>query len=393
MQSFEFYCPTKVVFGKDAELKCADLVKEFGGTKVLLHYGSKSAKESGLLDKISHILKQAGLSVVTLGGVVPNPRLSMVRSGIELCRKEGVDFIMALGGGSVIDSSKAIAIGLYNKDIDIWDYYLRKAPIKGSIPVGVILTVAAAGSETSNSSVITNEDGWIKRGMSNDLTRPKFAVMNPELTYSLPPYQTICGVTDIIMHTLDRYFAPAAENEMTDAIAEGLLRTIIKYGRLVLDAPQDYQIRSEIMWAGSLSHNTLTGLGRPTDFSVHQLGHELSGKFDVAHGSTLSTMWATWARYVYKKDIPRFARYAEKVWDIENNDLEQAAIDGINQTESYFASIGMPTSISQLIGRRLTDQEIDDLAEKCSFFKKRKIGVFYPADIDMIKEIYIKGNK
>ncbi|MGI6361329.1 MAG: iron-containing alcohol dehydrogenase [Bacillota bacterium] len=393
MQSFEFYSPTKVVFGKNSEQKAAELVQEFAGRKVLLHYGSQSAKKSGLVDKVTDILQQAGLAVVELGGVVPNPRLSMVRKGIELGKKAGVDFVLALGGGSVIDSSKAIAIGLYHQKIDIWDYFLRKVKISGTLPVGVILTIAAAGSETSNSSVITNEDGWIKRGMANDLTRPKFAIMNPEFTYSLPQYQTVCGVTDIIMHTLDRYFAPPAENEMTDAIAEGLLRTVIRNGRLVLDSPQDYQIRSEIMWAGSLSHNTLTGLGRQHDFAVHQLGHELSGKFDVAHGASLSTMWATWARYVYQKDIPRFARFAAKIWDIQDEDHKKAALAGIKKTEGYFTELGMPTTISQLVGRTLTETELTDLAEKCSFFKTRKIGSFYPADFEMIHELYTLNNK
>ena len=279
MLNFEYYTPTKVVFGKDTEKQAGELVKAFGGTKVLVHFGGQSAKKSGLLDRICNSLEEAGLSYVTLGGVVPNPHLSKVYEGIELCKKEGVDFILAVGGGSVIDSGKAIGYGVANEG-DVWDFYAKKRTAKACLPIGAVLTIAAAGSEMSNSSVITNEDGWLKRGYNDDVSRCKFAVMNPELTYTLPAYQTASGCVDILMHTMERYFTKAENTMLTDSVAEGLMRTVIYNAKVLAEDPENYDARAQVMWAGSLSHNGLTGCGTEGDWASHQLEHELGGMLD-----------------------------------------------------------------------------------------------------------------
>lgn len=389
MNSFEFYSPTKVIFGKGVENNVGAEIKAWGGTKVLVHFGGSSAKKSGLLDRVEASLKAAGVEYITLGGVVPNPRLSLVHEGIELCRKEGVDFILAVGGGSSIDSSKAIALGVkYNGDV--WDIYDRIAEPEDSLPTANILTLAAAGSETSEHTVITNENGWIKKGYGHRLCRPKFTMMNPELTYTLPAYQTACGIVDIMMHTLDRYFSPGGCNEMTDRIAEAVLKTVIQFGRIAIKDPMNYDARSEIMWAGSLSHNDLTGLGRPGDWSPHQLEHELSGYFDVSHGAGLAAVWGAWARYVYKADVMRFARYGVNVWGLAMNyeKPEETALEAIRVTEEYFTSIGMPITIKELIGKEISDGVIAELAKKCTFFGKRKIGGLVVLDKPQIIDIY-----
>jgi alcohol dehydrogenase YqhD (iron-dependent ADH family) len=393
MQNFEYYSPTKVIFGKGAEEHVGEEIKKLNVKKVLVHFGGQSARKSGLIDKVEKLLEEASIQYVTLGGVVPNPRLSLVRKGIELCAKEGVDFILAVGGGSVIDSSKAIAYGLANRDVDVWDLYIRKAQVKGCLPVGAILTISAAGSETSNSSVITNEDGNIKRGLGSDLARPKFAIMNPELTYSLPIYQVTCGIVDIMMHTLDRYFTCSKGNEMTDSIAEALLRVAIKNGKIAFKDKTDYDAMSELMWAGSLSHNNLTGLGAAGDFSTHQLGHELSGMFDVAHGASLSAVWGSWARYVYKENISRFAQYARNVWNINDGTEEEIALAGIKATEDYFKSLNMPISITELECGKLSEDVLEELAYRCSFKETREIGSFKKLNkADMLK-IYAAANQ
>ena len=288
MRNFDFYSPTYFVFGKDREAETGRYVKRFGGSRVLVVYGGQSAKRSGLLDRIMACLKEENLYAVELGGVKPNPRSGLVYEGIDLCRREKIDFILAVGGGSVIDTAKAIAYGLAEPDKDVWELYEHTRKAQKCLPVASILTIAAAGSETSNSSVITREDTHQKRAYNDDLSRPKFAIMDPELTYTLPRYQVGCGVVDIMMHTLERYFNPGhPSNRMTDEIAEGLLRTVIDAGRVAMQDSHNYDAMSEIMWAGSLSHNNLTGLGGVKDFSVHQFGHELSGMFDAEHGLSL----------------------------------------------------------------------------------------------------------
>ena len=293
MFDFKYYTPTKVVFGRNTESKVADLIKEFGGTKVLIHYGGGSVVRSGLLKRVTDTLDAAGISYVTLGGAVPNPHLGLVYEGIELVKKEKVDFLLAVGGGSAIDSAKAIGYGVAN-DGDVWDFYDYKRTAEGCLPLGVILTIAATGSEMSDSSVITKEEGLVKRGYSSDFGRPRFAIMNPELTMTLPDYQTACGCTDIMMHTMERYFTNGGNMELTDALAEGLLKTVKKNAVILRDDPKNYDARAEVMWAGSLAHNGLTGCGNDGgDWMTHKLEHELGGLYDVAHGAGLAAIWGT----------------------------------------------------------------------------------------------------
>lgn len=394
MNNFEFYSPTKVIFGKDVENNVGKEINAWGGTKVLLHFGGNSARSSGLLARIEKSLCDAGIDYISLGGVVPNPRLSLVREGTELCRKEKVDFLLAVGGGSAIDSAKAIALALANPQADIWDFYDGKAQPAACLPLGVVLTIAAAGSETSQSSVITNENGWLKKGFNNNLTRPKFAFMNPELTYSLPPYQTASGIVDIMMHTIERYFCSQKGNELTDRIAEQVLRNTIKYGKICMEEPRNYKARSEVMWSGSLSHNQITGLGGQGDFSGHALEHELSGMFDVTHGAGLAAIWCWWARYVVKADVNRFVQYAVNVWDcdLDSIDPEVTALEGIKKTEDFFISLGMPVNLSQLGVGILTSAQIEELATKCCYFGRRVVGTVKPLQVEDIKTIFHLAN-
>lgn len=388
MHNFEYYTPTRVVFGKAAEKEAGRLVKEQNCKKVLLHYGGNSAKESGLLDRVCRSLEEEGIAYVVLGGVVPNPHLSLVREGVELCKKEGVDFILAVGGGSVIDSSKAIGYGAANEG-DVWDFYDGRREPKACLPIGTILTIAAAGSEMSDSSVITNEDGWLKRGYSNDKCRCRFAVMNPELTYTLPDYQTQCGCVDILMHTMERYLNHGENMEMTDGISEALMRTVIKNARILKEDPRNYEARAEVMWAGSLSHNGLTGCGTDGgDWASHQIEHELGGMFDVAHGAGLAAVWGSWARYVYRDSIDRFVRFAENVMQIPHGEeKEQTALKGIAAMEEFYRSVDMPTSIKAL-GVEVTDAQIEELAEKCTFFGRRTVGCVKALGKEDIMRIY-----
>ncbi|WP_455624713.1 iron-containing alcohol dehydrogenase [Parabacteroides sp.] len=375
MKDFNFYAPTEVVFGVTAEEQTGKLVKRYGGKKVLVHYGGKSAERSGLLGNVCKQLDMEGIEYIKLGGVVPNPRLSLVHTGIHLCRQEGVDFILAVGGGSVIDSAKAIAYGI-PYDGDVWDFYIGEAEPRSCFPVGVVLTIPAAGSEMSDSSVITNEDGDLKIGYSNNLSRPKFAVMNPECTYTLPAYQTACGAVDIMMHTMERYFSHEDDMTLTDAMAESLLRTVKDSVFEVLTNPADYRHRAQIMWAGSLAHNDLTGCGTIGDFATHELEHELSAMFDVAHGAGLATLWCSWACYVYRENISRFVRFAVNVMGVTNDFMnpEHTALAGIKAVENFYRAIGMPTGIKQLIGRKVTDEEINEMARKCSRDSNRTVG-------------------
>lgn len=390
MRSFEYFAPTKVIFGKDSHLQIGDILKKENCHKVLIHYGGKSAVASGLIDEVSGYLTDAGIDFVTLGGVVPNPRLSKVREGIELCKKENVDFILAVGGGSVIDSAKAIGYGVANPWTDVWNFYLKTEVPTACLPIGVIPTIAASGSEMSNSSVITNEDGWLKRGAAKcDLCRPKFALMNPKLTYSLPQYQTESGCVDILMHTMERYFVNIETMEMTDSISESLMQTVIYNARILMREPDNYTARAEIMWAGSLSHNGLTGCGTGGgDWACHQLEHELSGLYDVTHGAGLAAIWGSWARYVYDVNPERFAQFATNVFDIPCGlDFEKTALAGIEAMEDFFRSIKMPVSLHEL-GLDLDDQQIHELAFKCSYEDTRTIGVFKQLNMKDMEKIY-----
>lgn len=388
MVNFQYYAPTKVVFGKDTELQTGALAKEFGASKVLVHYGGNSAVKSGLLERVCNSLKEANLPYVTLGGVVPNPRLSLVYKGIDLVKKEGVDFLLAVGGGSVIDSCKAIGYGVYN-DCDPWLFYSKQAQAKGCLPVAAVLTIAAAGSEMSHSSVITNEDGWLKRGYSTDYARCKFAVMNPELTYTLPSYQTASGCVDIMMHTMERYFSHEPHTELTDRFCESLIRTVMHNAQILMEHPTDYHARAEVMWASSLSHNGLTGCGTVGDWASHQIEHELGGMFDVAHGAGLSAIWGSWARYVYQENIAKFVQFATHIMDISDTygTLQEIALAGICAMEDFYRSIHMPTSLSEL-GIHPTDAQIEELSEKCVFFGKRTVGTFKVLKAEDIQKIY-----
>lgn len=394
MKDFNFYAPTEVVFGANAEEQTGKLIKKYSGKKILVHYGGKSAERSGLLDKICKMLDAEEIKYIKLGGVVPNPRLSLVHTGIDLCRKEGINFILAVGGGSVIDSAKAIAYGTPYEG-DVWDFYARKAEPQSCLPIGVVLTIPAAGSEMSNSSVITNENGNIKVGYSNNLSRPKFAIMNPERTYTLPAYQTACGAVDIMMHTMERYFSHEDDMTLTDAMAESLLRTVKDSIFDVLANPTDYRNRAQIMWASSLAHNDLTGCGTVSDFATHELEHELSALFDVAHGAGLAALWCSWARYVYKENVSRFVRFAVNVMGITNDFTNpgKTALAGIKAVEDFYKAIGMPTGIEQLIGRKVTEEEIIMMANKCSHNKKQTLGNFKKLTYDDMIAIYKMANE
>ena len=388
MKDFNFYAPTRVVFGREAEEKLPQLIQQYGGGKVLVHFGGGSARKSGLLDKVEKMLTEAGISFVELGGVVPNPLLSKVKEGIALCRKEQVDFILAVGGGSVIDSAKAIGYGVGYTG-DVWDFWDGKAVPQSCLPIGVMLTIPAAGSEMSSSCVITNDEGMLKRGVNSDLCRCKFAIMNPERTYTLPPYQTAAGATDIMMHTMERYFSKYEDALLTDAIAEALLRTVMEATPEVLKNPEDYRHRAAIMWASSLSHNDLTECGTEKDFACHKLEHELSGLFGVTHGAGLAAIWGSWARYVMDKHLNRFAKFAVNVMGVTNDftDAKATALKGVEAIERFFHAIGMPTSIPELIGRQATDEEIETLVEKCSRGGKMNIGameVLTPNDMTAV---------
>jgi hypothetical protein len=367
MRDFNFYAPTEIVFGKESEEKTGKLVRQYGGKKVLVHYGGQSARRSGLLDKLLGILRDEKIPYVELGGVVPNPRLSLVKRGVQLCRDEKVDFILAVGGGSVIDSAKAIAYGV-DYDGEPWDFWTAKATPKSALPIGAVLTIPAAGSEMSNSCVITNDDNNDKRGFNNNLCRCRFCVMNPERTFTLPAYQTAAGATDIMMHTMERYFTAVDDMTLTDSLAEALIRTVKDSAIEVLRNPEDYRNRAQIMWAGSLSHNDLMECGTCKDFATHKLEHELSAMFDVTHGAGLAAIWGSWARYVLPGHEERFARFAVNVMGVENDFTSplRTAEKGIEAMEVFYRQIGMPTSIRELLGREITDEEILEMARRAS---------------------------
>lgn len=366
MLNFDYYTPTKVAFGKETVSRVGKLIKEFGGKKVLIHYGGGSVIRSGLMDKVKAILEEEQIPYIMLGGAVPNPHLSLVYEGIELCKKEAVDFILAVGGGSAIDSAKAIGYGVAN-DGDVWDFYDYKRVATGCLPIGVVLTLAATGSEMSDSSVITKEEGLVKRGYSSDYARPKFAIMDPELTKTLPDYQTASGCTDIMMHTMERYFHNGDSMEITDQLAEGLLRTVMVNAKILVSEPDNYEARAEVMWAGSLAHNGLTGCGTDGgDWVSHKLEHELGGLFDVTHGAGLAAIWGSWARYVYKDCLPRFKRFALNVMGVQDSGTdEEIALKGIEAMEDFYRVIKMPTNLREL-GIDPTEEELATMAHKCA---------------------------
>ncbi len=394
MHSFTYHAPTEVIFGQGAEDRTAEAVKRYGGSRVFLVYGGGSAVRSGLLGRIQKQLEDAGLAVESIGGVQPNPRVALAREGIEKAVSWKADFLLAVGGGSVIDTAKAIAHGVANPGRDIWrDIWLKPSELQRSLPVGTITTIPAAGSEMSDSAVLTDEESGVKRGLSTQLNRPRFAILDPALAATLPPYQVACGVTDIMMHTLDRYFNPVTDNEITDEFAEALLRVVVRNGRTVVKDPGDMHAMSEIMWCGSISHNGLTGLGGNKDFAPHQLSQALGGMYDKAHGACLAAIWASWARYVYKSDPARFARYAKNVWGIgAEASEEEAALAGIEASEAYFRSLGMPVGLPALCGKQ-DDAALDRLAMLCSFENTRTIGTFQVLGKDDMRAIFAAANE
>ena len=390
------YTPTRVTLGKGAENYLGTELRREGARKVLIHYGSERIVKDGLMKTLTDQLDKEGINYVTLGGVKPNPRVSLVREGIELGRKEAIDYIVAAGGGSVIDSAKAIAYGLYDKSGgDVWDFYNGTRKPEGAYPIGVILTLSATGSEMSDSSVITNEETGMKRGYNSDYCRPKFALLNPELTYTVPPYHTSCGTADMMMHTIERFFHAGKSLELTDNLSIALLKTVVENGVKVLQNPMDYEARKNLMWASSLSHNGLMQEGNEQrgDWACHQMEHELSGMFDVAHGAGLTAIWGTWARYVMLENPERFSKLGAGVFGIKiTGSVERDAENAIKAFEDYFREIHMPVSIREL-GINLTNKEIEELADNAVFHGKRTLGAFKVLQKEDIAKIYEKASK
>lgn len=384
MNNFNFYSPTFFVFGKERENEAGKYVKRFGGTNVLIHYGSGSVLKSGLLDRVKKSLEASAIKFTELGGVVPNPRSGLVYKGIDICKKEKIDFILAVGGGSVIDSAKAIALGAVS-DGDFWEYYLGKK-VEKALPVATILTLTAAGSEGSTGSVITHENGMLKRAANSDLLRPVFSILNPELTCSLPAYQTACGATDMMAHVMERYFTNTKDVEITDRLCEAVLLTVINETPKVLSNPNDYEARANLMWAGMVAHNDICGVGREQDWSSHGMEHELSGLYDVAHGAGLAVMFPAWMKYVMKNDIMRFAQFAVRVWgcEMDFSNPENTARKGIEKYEQFMTSIGMPVRFSQLGAKA---EDIPTLVSSIGL-GEHTMGSFVKLKQEDIKKIY-----
>ena len=387
MTDFQFYSPTRFVFGRGAEKKTGELVRACGGTKVLLHFGGGSVKRNGVYDAVVASLREAGVPFVELGGVQPNPRSGLVREGIALCRREKVDFVLAVGGGSTIDSAKAIAFGtLY--DGDFADYYFGKdvknqPPVPGALPIGTVLTIAAAGSEGSGNSVINLEPDGLKRAATGDALRPKFSVLNPEFTFTLPPYQTACGLTDIFAHVVERYFTPTPHVEITDALCEAVMRTVVEEGPKALARPDDYDARANVMWAGTVAHNNICGVGRAQDWSSHGIEHELSARYDCAHGAGLAVVMPAWMAYVMETNVSRFARFAERVFGVREADPSVAAKEGLARYRAWLKSIGMPLTFAELGAK---PEDIPALVAKLGL-RGNALGSFRPLRDDDVAAI------
>ncbi len=389
MENFEFQNETKIIFGKDTELKVGFEVSKYS-KKVLLHYGGGSIKKTGLYDKVVLSLKDNDIDFIELSGVRPNPRLGLVKEGIEKCREENVNFILAVGGGSVIDSAKAIAAGV-NYQGNVWDLYEGKGELEEVIPIGVILTIPATGSETSDASIITNEEGWYKRAFADNSLRPKFAILNPELTYTLPSYQTAAGGVDIMSHVFERYFTNTKNVDLTDKLCEAVLKTMINNLPIALEEPDNYAARAEIMWSGTIAHNGLLGTGRIEDWGSHMIAHEISGIYDLAHGAALSIVFPAWMKYVYLSNLDKFVQYASRVWNLDVNfeNIARTALEGIELTEDFFKRMGMPTSLKDA---GISNDRIEEMAQKCVMYGP--VGNFkklYKEDIVNILEIAIQN--
>ena len=385
MLDFIYNTPTKVYFGKDKEKEVGNIIAELGYKKIMMQYGKNSIKKSGLYDTVMNSLKNCGIEVVEMAGVEPNPKITFVRKAIEIAKKEKVQMILAVGGGSVIDSCKYTALGA-KADCDVWEFSMGKQSPKDALPVGCILTIAAAGSEMSNSAVITNLELNMKKGCSTELNRCKFAIMNPELTFTLGAYQTACGVVDIMSHTMERYFTICPPTELTDRIAESILKSVVNAAKVLVDNPTDYNARATIMWASSLSHNGLTGCGRENALPVHQLEHALSGEYDfVAHGAGLAVLFPAWSKFALKENPERFAQFARRVFDVADTDDLSAAVKGVEEMEKFFKYIGMPLSLREF---NIPETCIDRLADLCTYGKTRVVKSLVTLDFEKIKEIY-----
>lgn len=384
MNNFIYNTPTKVFFGKDMHLNVGEIVKSYGFKKIMLQYGKSSIKKSGLYDIVMDSLRENAVEVVEMGGVEPNPKVTFVRDAVAVAKSEGVELVLAVGGGSVIDSAKATAIGAAH-DCDIWDIMTAKVKPQAALPVGCVLTISAAGSEMSASAVVTNLEENMKRGLGSEFNRPLFAVCNPELTYSVGKYQTACGIVDMMTHTMERYFTVCDPTDLTDRISESLLKSVIAAGKTAMKNPEDYEARATLMWASSLSHNGLTGCGRENGLAVHQLEHALSGKYDhIAHGAGLAVLFPAWARYIYKYNVSRFAQFARRVFDVECADDEQAALEGIEKMAEFFAELGLPSRLSDF-GEI---ESVAKLADLCTFGGKRTVKSYIPLGENEIEDIF-----
>ncbi len=385
MLNFDFYTPTKVFFGKGRQSETGKIIADYGYKKIMLQYGKGSIKQTGLYDEIMLSLKDNGVQVVEMGGVEPNPKIEFIRDAISLAKKEEVELVLAVGGGSVIDAAKYTALGAVS-DCDIWEFVTGAQKPKSALPVGCVLTIAAAGSEMSASAVVTDLSLNMKRGFTSELIRPLFAICNPELTYTVSPYQTACGISDIMAHTMERYFTPCEPVDVTDQIAESVLRSVIDAARVVMQNPTDYEARADIMWASSLSHNNLTGCGRINALPVHQLEHALSGEYDrVAHGAGLAVLFPAWAKYVYRHNIPRFAQFARRVWGVVESDDKKAAQAGIDAMAQFFKSIGMPQTLGEF---GINADAVDRLTSLCTFGNTRTINSVINLGYNEIKDIF-----
>lgn len=385
MQDFIYYAPTKVYFGKDKHKDVGKIISELGYKTIMMQYGRDSIKKSGLYDEVMNSLNEYGIKVVEMGGVEPNPKVSFVRKAAKIARENKVEMILAVGGGSVLDSSKVTAVGAVN-DCDVWEFVKRREVPKAALPVGCILTISAAGSEMSASAVLTNTETNEKRGYGTEFNRCKFAICNPELTYSVSKYQTACGIVDIMAHTMERYFTLCEPTDLTDRISESILKSVIAAGKTLMENPCDYDARANMMWASSLSHNDLTGCGRDNVLAVHQLEHGLSGEFDhIAHGAGLAVLFPAWARYVYKECPQRFAQFARRVWDVTESDDLKAALSGIEEMEKFFSFIGMPLKLREF---DIPKESIDKISELTTFGRTRKIVTYLELDYDRVREIF-----
>ncbi len=383
MLNFNFQNTTEIIFGKDVETQVGKKVSEYG-KKVLLHYGGASLKKFGLYDKVIKNLEEEGVEIFELGGVLPNPRLSLVREGIKICKDNNIDFILAVGGGSAIDSAKAIGAGV-EYDGDVWDFFEGKTAVSKTLPLGVVLTIPAAGSEASSGSVITNEDGWYKKSFGGNIIRPKFTIMNPEVTYTLPSYQTAAGAVDIMAHVLERYFTLEKHVELTDRLSEAVLKTVISNTPKALDFPEDYHARAEIMISSTIAHNSLLDMGRESDWASHGIEHELSGIYDITHGAGLAIIFPAWMKYVYRSNIDRFVQFAIRIWNVDMNfnDPEATVLEGIKRMEEFFTSINMPTRLSQA---DIDSEKFEEMAAKAT--ENGTLGSFVKLTKEDIINIY-----